>query len=114
MRIKAFLRRSICQHRSGPAVRRCSSIAITLIPCVATVTKAGKYDQVRLYFLEWFETYLKTQRKVDPRVTASLRRALRSYRNPRVHYMLSVPNKVLNRCRRASARAGRLIWRQVP
>ena len=31
MRIKAFLRRSICQHRSGPAVRRCSSIASTPI-----------------------------------------------------------------------------------
>jgi glycosyltransferase involved in cell wall biosynthesis len=78
--------------------------------CVATVTKAGKYDQVRLYFLEWFETYLKRQGKVDWRVRSSLRRALRYYRNPRMHYMLSVPNKVRNRCRRLSARAGRLIW----
>jgi glycosyltransferase involved in cell wall biosynthesis len=77
--------------------------------CVATVTKACKYDQVRLYFLEWFETYLKRQGKVDRRVAASLRRALRRYRSPRFHYVLSVPTKVRNRCRRLSARASRLI-----
>jgi glycosyltransferase involved in cell wall biosynthesis len=81
--------------------------------CVATVSKAGKYDQVRMYFLEWFETYLKTRGKIDSRVASSLRRALRYYRNPRIHYMLSVATKVRNRCSRLGARAGRLIWRHA-
>ena len=65
--------------------------------CVATVVKAGKYHEVRLYFLEWFEQYLRLNGSVDPRVASSLRRALRYYRNPRIHYLLSVPAKVRNR-----------------
>jgi len=80
--------------------------------CVATVTKAGKYDQVRLYFLEWFEKYLKAQKKVDRRVTSSLRRALRPYRHPRVHYLLAVPKKICNRCRRLIGRLSRVIHLQ--
>ena len=71
--------------------------------CVARVTKAGKYHQVRLYFLEWFEKYLMTTGKVDPRVSSSLRRALRYYRHPRIDYLFSLPTKVRNRWLRLRA-----------
>jgi glycosyltransferase involved in cell wall biosynthesis len=77
----------------------------------AKVRKAGKYHQVRLYFLEWFEEYLRTVGEVDPRVTLSLRRALRYYRNPRIHYLLSVPTMVRNRCRRLGAQTSRMFSR---
>ena len=81
--------------------------------CVATVTRAGKYHQVRLYFLEWLEAYLKSKNNIDPRVTSSLRRAVRYYRSPRIHYLLSVLTKVRNRFSRLSARAGRWFLRQA-
>jgi glycosyltransferase involved in cell wall biosynthesis len=72
--------------------------------CVAMAACAGRNDEIRLYFLRWFETYLKTQGNVDPRVARSLRHALSYYRNTRIRYMLSVPTKV---CRRFIARAVR-------
>jgi glycosyltransferase involved in cell wall biosynthesis len=81
--------------------------------CVSTVRESGKYHQVRLYFLEWLERYLPSKRNVDPRVVASLRRALRMFRHPRIHYFLSVPTKIRHRCLRLGARAGRLIWRRA-
>lgn len=81
--------------------------------CVALVNQAGKYHQVRLYFLEWLENYLGTTGKVDPRVSSSLYRALRSYRNPRIHYLLSLPSRVHNRCRRLRDRVGRLVLGRV-
>ena len=40
--------------------------------CVASVNDAGKYHEVRLYFLNWFEAYLKKKSKVDRRVLAAL------------------------------------------
>ena len=80
--------------------------------CCATVKKAGTYHQFRLYFLEWYEEYLKMQNTVDPRVASSLRYALRYYRKPSIHYLLSLPGKVRSRCRRLATRAGRLIWNQ--
>lgn len=77
--------------------------------CVATITKTGKYHQARLYFLEWLERFVMIPGRVDPRVTSSLRRALRPYRHPFIHYLLSVPAKVRNRWCRLSARVDRLI-----
>jgi glycosyltransferase involved in cell wall biosynthesis len=81
--------------------------------CVATVRAAGKYDQVKLYFLEWLERHLKSTNKVDPRVRSALRRALRVYRHPGIDYLCFVPSKIVNRCRRLGARAGQMIWRQA-
>ena len=46
-----------------------------------------KNVQSRIKFLEWFDQYLRTIDNVDPHVTASLRRNLRSHRNPRFHYL---------------------------
>ena len=75
--------------------------------CVSRVMKAGKYHQVRLYYLEWLEKYLIVSDNVNSRVSASLRRALRYYRKPRIHYLLSLPTKVRNRCLRLRAE---LAW----
>ena len=82
--------------------------------CVARVNDAGKYHQVRLYFLMWFEDYLKNKSKVDRRVLTALNRALRPYRRPRVDYLLTLPSRVgkrLNRLRTFVGRvAGRFQW----
>jgi glycosyltransferase involved in cell wall biosynthesis len=79
--------------------------------CCATVNKAGKYHEVRLYFLEWLEGYLKNREEVDHRIASSLRRALRYYRQPRAHYLLSLPKNLYNRCRRLGGRILRNVRR---
>jgi glycosyltransferase involved in cell wall biosynthesis len=65
--------------------------------CVATVNKAGKHHEVRKYFLDWLEGYLTAIPQVDPRLTRSLQHALRYYRNPRIHYLLTMPGRLWNR-----------------
>ena len=50
--------------------------------CVASVVREGRYHEVRLYFLNWLEKYIGGQGAVDPRVVATLRRALHPYRRP--------------------------------
>jgi glycosyltransferase involved in cell wall biosynthesis len=81
--------------------------------CVAIVEAEGSYDRLRLGYLEWFESYLGAVQDVDPRVTQALAYALRYYRRPRIHFLLSLPTKVRNRCRRLGSLFGRLIWRQA-
>jgi glycosyltransferase involved in cell wall biosynthesis len=71
--------------------------------CVATVNKAGGYDQVREYFLKWFEAYLKTRGGVDSRVETALRKALRKYRHPHIHAMLRMADNVRSSLRRPYA-----------
>jgi glycosyltransferase involved in cell wall biosynthesis len=80
----------------------------------ATAFREGRTAQDTLCFLEWFERYLRTLEKVDPRVMSSLHRALRPYRNPRIHYVIAMATKVRNRLRVRTrlrdliARAGKL------
>jgi glycosyltransferase involved in cell wall biosynthesis len=63
--------------------------------CVSrAATNMVKYQEIRLYFLEWFEGYLKTTGYHDPRVASGLQRVLRHYRRPRIDYLLSLPRKV--------------------
>lgn len=81
--------------------------------CVQTAFREGNDVENRLRFLEWLEQYLIMQENVDPRVTSSLNRALRPYRSPRIHYLLSIPMKIRNRFRHLIARAGRLISAQA-
>ncbi len=81
--------------------------------CVQTAIREGKHLQNRLNFLEWLEQYLKMRDKVDPRVASSLHRALRPYRSPRIDYLLSVPTKIRNRCRRLGGQMVRAVWRQA-
>jgi glycosyltransferase involved in cell wall biosynthesis len=60
---------------------------------VQSVTQEGKYHSVRLYFLNWLESYLKAQHFTDPHVHKLLRRALRPYRQPLLHFLLSLPQR---------------------
>lgn len=58
--------------------------------CVATAIREGTHLQNRRRFLEWFEQYLRTMDKVDPRVMLAVRRELRPYRSPRIHFLISL------------------------
>ncbi|MGY1681936.1 glycosyltransferase family 2 protein [Geodermatophilus sp. SYSU D01176] len=68
--------------------------------CVAWVTRDGRYDEVREYFLTWFEGYLRRLPEPPPRaVQAALARALRPYRRPRVDALLTSPRRLAARGR---------------
>jgi glycosyltransferase involved in cell wall biosynthesis len=69
--------------------------------CVATVKRDGRYDEVRQYFLAWFEEYLKTRaaRSSAP-VGRCLRRALWPYRHPRLHLFVMPCANLIERVRR--------------
>ena len=73
--------------------------------CVAEVTRAGRYHEVRRYFLEWFEGYLAA-RPSDPAVDAALRRALAPYRR-------SAVARVLEDARRRAPAPLRRVWRMA-
>ena len=77
----------------------------------STCAKAGRDGtaaNARLFFLEWLEEYVDAIGKVDPRVVSSLRRALRSFRHPHIHYFFSASTKLANWSRRVIGRARRL------
>jgi hypothetical protein len=49
--------------------------------CVAEVTRDGRYDEVRLYFLTWFEGYLKDRPELStPKLQGALDKAFWPYR----------------------------------
>ena len=73
--------------------------------CVAEVTRAGRYHDVRRYFLEWFEDYL-ADHPAPPAVREALRRALAPYRR-------SVAARVLDDARRRAPAPVRRLWRLV-
>lgn len=87
--------------------------------CVQTAFREGTHVQNRLDFLEWFEKYLKTRGQVDPRITRSLQRALLPYRQPRLHYLLSLMEtirtrlKIGTRFRQWISQATQLIHKQA-
>jgi len=58
--------------------------------CVATVKRDGGYDQVRSYFLKWFESYIARQPDGDRRVKRAIRTALRPYRHPTYHRLAAI------------------------
>ncbi len=63
--------------------------------CVAWVTRDGRYEEVREYFLTWFEDYLRQLPEPPPRaVEAALARALRPYRRPKLDAVLAVPRRL--------------------
>jgi glycosyltransferase involved in cell wall biosynthesis len=70
---------------------------------VTTVRSAGKYAEVRCYFLNWFEMYLQTTAGVDLRVQGAIRRALRPYRNRWLNFIYAFLSKLRNQFRRACA-----------
>jgi len=69
--------------------------------CVATVTRDGGYDNVRSYYLTWFEKYLDRLPDPPPRtVRRAVIRAARPYRRPRAHALLTAPRRIWSRGRR--------------
>lgn len=77
--------------------------------CVAEANEKGRYDEVRRYFLDWFEGYLSKQPRVEPALSESLRRALRPYRHPFLHSAITRARSVAGLPRRATAKIGRLL-----
>jgi len=65
--------------------------------CVAEVTRDGRYDEVRLYFLTWLERYLSGLPNPDPRVGSALRRALWPYRHPAIRKAAQRSRELLRR-----------------
>jgi glycosyltransferase involved in cell wall biosynthesis len=63
--------------------------------CVAVVKRDGRYEEVRLFFLEWFEAYLATCARVSGPVRSELNRALRPYRHRRLHLLLMLCTNVI-------------------
>jgi glycosyltransferase involved in cell wall biosynthesis len=80
--------------------------------CVATVTRDGLYDNVRCYFLTWFEEYLS--RRVDepsPALQAAVSRALLPYRRPLTHALLSSAGRLVAEVRRSQRGIRRALRR---
>lgn len=69
--------------------------------CVATVSRAGGYEEVRLHFLEWLRDRLADRGEPDSRVEAALRKAHFRTRHP----LAARPLKVAERFLRKSASA---------
>ncbi len=76
--------------------------------CSHTAVRQGKAAEGELLFLEWLEQYLKTLNNVDPQVALSLHQALRRFRSPRIHYLLSMSAKARKKSRQLVGRAVRL------
>ena len=69
--------------------------------CVAAVTRAGGYDEVRHHFLEWLETYLAERPRLQhPAVMRALDSALFPYRHP-VGKPLRTARKLLRKIAKA-------------
>jgi glycosyltransferase involved in cell wall biosynthesis len=79
--------------------------------CVAWVTRDGLYHDVRHYFLNWFEDYLEhLPGGPPPTIRRAVSRALRPYRRPVIHAMLSSPASIRAKVRGALRR----IRTQIP
>lgn len=65
--------------------------------CVSAVTRAGQYHTVRLFFLHWLAEYLSKQGVEDAEVWKALHTALRPYRHPLLHGLLSGPQRLVKR-----------------
>jgi hypothetical protein len=52
---------------------------------VQKVKANGQYKDVRLFFLNWLDTYLKTRGMQNEQVHRMLRKALQPYRHPLYH-----------------------------
>ena len=77
---------------------------------VATVHRDGRYDEVRSYYLTWFEGYLdQLPDGAPPAVRKAVARALRKYRHPTADAVLTSPRKLAVRGRRAIRRVRRVL-----
>jgi glycosyltransferase involved in cell wall biosynthesis len=70
--------------------------------CVATVSRDGRYDEVRFYFLEWLAAYLAERPHLQqPALMSALNRALIPYNYPRLRRPLLAAGKLVRKITRA-------------
>jgi glycosyltransferase involved in cell wall biosynthesis len=70
--------------------------------CVATVSRDGRYHEVRRHFLEWLAAYLSDRPQLQqPALMTALNRALFPYRHPHIGQPLRAAGKLLRRLARA-------------
>jgi glycosyltransferase involved in cell wall biosynthesis len=70
--------------------------------CVATVSKEGRYDEVRRHFLEWLQAYLAERPDLQhPGVIGALNRARIRYRYPRLRQPLRAAGKLVRKITRS-------------
>jgi hypothetical protein len=72
--------------------------------CMATVMADGRYDEVRLYFLNWLEQYLVARPRTDARVGVALEKALWQFRHPGLYAVLNQPAALWQSGRRVARR----------
>jgi glycosyltransferase involved in cell wall biosynthesis len=65
--------------------------------CVASVNREGLYDEVRLDFLDWFQTYLRDRAETPRAVRLAVARALLPYRHPYFHRLGRVVKRAIRR-----------------
>ena len=70
--------------------------------CIATVSRDGRYDEVRRHFLEWLRGYLAERPHLQhAAVMTALNRALFPYRHPRIGQPLRAAGKLLRKIAKA-------------
>lgn len=73
--------------------------------CVSQVKSSGRYDEVRKYFLHWFEGYLATRTIRTPQVDVAVQGALFQYRHPHVHKASGLVRRIWDGHGRIASRA---------
>ena len=70
--------------------------------CVATVSKDGRYDEVRFHFLKWLAAYLAERPHLQkPAVMNALNRALIPYNFPRLRQPLRAAGRLVRKITRS-------------
>jgi len=77
--------------------------------CIATVARDGRYDEVRLYFLRWFERYLTTVPHPHPEVQAALDRSLWRFHHPVLYAAAHRSSAILQTAQRVAGRLKKAI-----
>ena len=63
--------------------------------CCSRVNSSGQHQHVRLFFLEWLEKYLSTQKGRNTSAWQSVQRELWTYRHPILYKLKSLTQKIL-------------------
>lgn len=78
--------------------------------CVSEVTRDGRYHEVRGYFLDWLDEYVRSHR-CPPEVKSALRKARLRYTHPRLQRVRELLHTANRRWRRAASLAQTLLGR---
>lgn len=82
--------------------------------CSSTVRDAGRYHDVRQYFLRYLEGILRREEEQDPRIWSALRRAWWPYRHPLLAWMANLWPRIRRRIRRDLASIRRAGPKALP